>query len=211
MATVIVRILVLAMFAAVGAQRLVGQQVDPKVVAKLVTEGKVKFAPKSKITIWLDENQSYSISPVIADNPADTYRTEAEFEAMFGGQQGPPRPPLPPRPPPPINHGGPRPPAPVPPGPHNSRPPRPQPRPPKPMAETTIDGIADNLLYRLAAQRVIVGRLETEGISQRNWKLAKGTYTMVLMLLDGKPVVTLVNSRGEFVVTFDNIFFVNAQ
>jgi hypothetical protein len=221
MKTAILRILVLAMFAAVSAERLLAQQIDPKGVAKLVTEGRIKFSPKSKITIWLDENQNYSISPVVADNETHTYRTQSEFAVLLAGPQGPPRPP-PPKPPPPINHTGPRPPAPIPPGPHNSRPPKPPPTlpkppptlpkpPPKPKTELGEQGVAADLLYQLAEQGVIVGRLETEGISQKNWKLAKGAYTIVLTLLEDKPVATLVNSNGEFVVTFDNIFFVNAQ
>lgn len=219
-------VLLLVLLPIANSRRLLGQEINPKVIATLVTQRKITFSPKSRITIWLDENQSYSISPVVADNTTHTYRSASEASALLAGPGGgmPPRPP-PPRPPSPINHTGPRPPMPVPPGPHNSRPPKPPPKPKPPARpktkfagegarvggpETTSQGAAD-LLHRLAEQGVVVGRLETGGISQHNWKLARGAYTIALTILDGKPVATLINSGGEFVITFDNVFFVAAE
>ena len=72
----------------------------------------------------------------------------------------------------------------------------------------TETGASNSLLQQLAEEGVVVGKLETEGISQSNWKLAKGSYTIVLTTLDGLPVATLVNAAGEFVITFDNVLFI---
>jgi hypothetical protein len=63
----------------------------------------------------------------------------------------------------------------------------------------------------LAALGAVVGRLETGGISQPDWKLAKGSYTIVLTSLAGKPVATLINARGEYVISFGEIFFLAVQ
>jgi hypothetical protein len=58
---------------------------------------------------------------------------------------------------------------------------------------------------------VIVGRLKTDGISQSNWKLPKGTYTIVLTVREGEPVAALVNADGDYAVSFDNLFFLEAH
>ena len=180
--------------------------VDPTAVAKIVRNHQVTFVSAKRVVIWLDGGQSYSIEPVAADvthsfhSVADYVSDQhALFSAGVAGsstpvQAGPPSPPRPP-PPPPINHTAPRPPLPIPPRPSNRRP-TPQP-PPKQQAE-------------LATAGTIVGRLQTDGIVQSNWRLPKGTYTIVLTTLNAKPVAALVTQSGQWAMTFDNIFFLDS-
>jgi hypothetical protein len=211
------RFLLLAAVASGFTIRLLAQDVDPKTVAKVVTDGKVKFSSLKSITVWLDGNQKYSVYPVTVENnesheyqatvqPSGNEMKAATSEqssrsesrpvaAGFAAFQAIPRPPPPP---PPPNHGGPRPPLPIPPRPSNRRP-TPQPPPPPPKK-------AD-----LAAEGAIVGRLVTDGISQTNWRLPKGAYTIVLTVFEGKPVAALVNAEGGYVASFDNIFFLEAS
>jgi hypothetical protein len=198
--------------AGVGVSSANAQNIDPKSVADLVRNGAIKFTSKGTITVWLDEHQSYSISPVAAGEKNHVFRPiSEEVTALMTGPGGgkPPPPPPPPKPPRPVNHGGPKPPMPIPPGPHNSKPPKPQPRPPKPRAMVNAEGekASGSLLQQLAEEGVVVGKLETEGVSQSNWKLAKGAYTIILTTSDGTAVAALVNAAGEFVITFDNVFF----
>ena len=52
-----------------------------------------------------------------------------------------------------------------------------------------------------------MGQLVTEGISQGNWRIPKGSYTIVLTMQDGKPVASVIDGNGPYVVSFDNVFF----
>jgi hypothetical protein len=194
--------------------RLLAQDVDPKTVAKVVTDGKVKFSSVKSLTVWLDGNQKYSVYPVTVENnesheyqatvrPSSNEMKAATSEQSSRSESKPGAAGIAafqgiPRPPPPPNHGGPRPPLPIPPRPSNRRP-TPQPAPPPPKK-------AD-----LAAEGAIVGRLVTDGISQTNWRLPKGTYTIVLTVFENKPVAALVNAEGTYVASFDNIFFLEAS
>jgi hypothetical protein len=223
MRTLLSGILLLLTFSISCSLRVFAQAVNPRVVAKIVADGKVKFSSTKSTTIWLDSKQKYSIYPVTVESnesheymattqAADQIQTaqaaessRSDKKSLSAGvaqsapsfQGGPhPPPPPPPRPPPPVNHGGPRPPLPVPPRPSNRRP------TPQPPAKFTAE---------LAAEGAIVGRLVTDGISQSNWKLPKGTYTIVLVPFEGKPVAALVNTEGKYVASLDNIFLLDTS
>jgi len=218
--TTLLRRLLLVAFAACCSALVLAQDVDPKTVAKIVQAGTVKFSSTKSMTIWLGGNQKYSVYPVTVESNesheylAVAHRSVNDTTTMQPAKASSSAPsdkkvsvagaseltafqgPRPPPPPPPPNHGGPRPPLPIPPRPSNRRP-TPQP-PPKPKEA-------------LASEGAIVGKLVTDGISQTNWKLEKGIYTIVLTRLKDKPVAALVSNDGKYVASFDNIFFLDAS
>jgi len=193
MKTTVVRFVLVSLFSTIVSTSLFGQELDPKAIAKLVGDGTIKFSSKGSTIIWLDEKQYYSIEPVVADK-GDTYRTASEVSVAVksAGLPSPPRPPPPP--------------------PHDSKPPRPVPIPPRPPGPRPSDHRPPRKsLAQLAEQGTVVGRLETGGISQPDLKLAKGSYTIALTTYEGKPVATLINASGEYVITFDEVFFLAEQ
>ncbi len=218
MKALLVGVLLFLTFAVSCSELVSAQEVNPKVVAKIVSDGKVRFSSTKSVTVWLDTKQNYSVYPVtVESNESHEYLATVDAtsqvqvthidksarpdQSLSGAtvqnaaafQAGPkPPPPPPPKPPAPVNHGGPRPPLPVPPRPSNRRP------TPQPPSKSTAD---------LATEGAIVGRLVTDGISQSNWKLQKGAYTIVLVPFEGKPVAALVNEEGNYVASLDNIFF----
>jgi len=192
----IAKSLLVSTLLAISSAWLFGQGVDPKAIAKLVTEGKIKFSAKSAVVIWVNDKQYYSIEPIVSDH-GDTYPASAAFgtdaKSMAVGQAPtPPRPPAPP----PHDHTPPRP-VPIPP-----RPPRPRPSDHQPPKKS---------LAELAEQGTVVGRLETDGISETDLNLPKGSYTIVLTIFEGKPVASLIDASGEYVRTFDEVFFQGVQ
>jgi hypothetical protein len=73
--------------------------------------------------------------------------------------------------------------------------------PPVPPKKTS----EKSLLQEYAEVETVVGRLTTEGIKQENWSLPKGIYTIALTMLNGKPVATLIDANGNFVLTLDRV------
>jgi hypothetical protein len=58
---------------------------------------------------------------------------------------------------------------------------------------------------------MIVGRLQTKGIDTGTWSLPEGSYTILLTSSAGKPVATLIDQEGKYVMASDNVFFVSKE
>jgi len=173
--------------------------IDPKKISELVKTGKYTFAHKDRVTLVLDENNSFTIEPTLADETTQGYQMEALQLPPGGYHPPPPSPrPGPPLPLPGPGRNGSKPGKPPPPGKPGKMPPVSPPVPPKKTSEKS-------LLQEYAEVETVVGRLTTEGIKQENWSLPKGIYTIALTMLNGKPVATLIDANGNFVLTLDRV------